>query len=388
MQHSLHKILPIVMHDFEWWLEIALWVLLACVVWWCYHRVYKYLIARLSRESDDKQLIKAKKLWPMVLLKSIHHPLVIYLWFLFITWLWQHVMYHMLSLQKPLFSHWPMVYQWATVLTLFAIVMGFIHHMQNALLQRVKLTRRIKTSKTTIIASAQLLRMITTVLVILMLLQITGIPVSALLAVGGMGTLAIGFAAKDTLENYMGGAMIFFDRPFGVGDWIKLPAQKIEGTVEQIGWRLTKVRAFNKQPFYVPNKLFSNVIIINPSRMTNRRIKKVIGVRYQDVRVVDAIVQNIQAMLNEHESVDHTVTTFVNLIDLSESALEILVYAFTKTTDWIKFQAIQQTILLEIVKIIQDHGAECAFPTRTLDIPDPVTLMSTELPIQNLQHKG
>lgn len=353
-------------HGLGWWVEIAIWIALACLLWWGYHRTYQFLFKRFS---------KIKKTWPINLLQSLNRPVILFLWFVFITWIWQKIEKEVFA--KPLFTHWFVLYKVVAVLTLFAIVMSFIHYMQKSLLKQLPRSERTKTNKTSVIAVAQLLRLITIVLLILMLLQVTGIPVSALLAIGGMGTVAIGFAAKDTLENYMGGAMIFFDRPFGVGDWIKLPTQNIEGTVEQIGWRLTKVIAFDKQPFYVPNRIFSNVIIINPSRMTNRRIRKTVGVRYQDYKVVAPIVEAIQVMLDNHEDLDHSVTTFVNLVELNESSLDILVYAFTKTTNWVEYQGIQQTVLLEIVSIITQHGAECAFPTRTLDVPDPVMMTSS-----------
>lgn len=66
--------------------------------------------------------------------------------------------------------------------------------------------------------------------------------------------------------------MIYFDRPFKVGDWIRSPDRQIEGTVERIGWRMTIIRTFDKRPLYVPNSVFSSIVVENPSRMLNRRI--------------------------------------------------------------------------------------------------------------------
>ena len=103
-----------------------------------------------------------------------------------------------------------------------------------------------------------------------------------MLTFGGVGGLIVGLAAKDLLSNFFGGMMIYFDRPFKVGDWIRSPDRQIEGTVERIGWRMTIIRTFDKRPLYVPNSVFSSIVVENPSRMLNRRINETFGLRYQD----------------------------------------------------------------------------------------------------------
>lgn len=347
---------------FGWWVETAIEFIIALLLWAAYHRAYTYFA---------KHVKKIKKSWPYALIQSINLPLLSLLWFLFLSNVVKRVSTHF---DVADFKYWNMLYQAAIVVALFSMAMRFVSLMQQAALRKISRDPDAKSSKTSVTAMAQLTRVVIIVITLLMLLQIAHIPISALLAVGSIGTLTVGFAAKDTLENYMGGAMIFFDRPFGVGDWINLPQQAIEGTVDYIGWRLTKIIGFDKRPYYIPNKIFSNTVIENPSRMTNRRIKKVIGVRYADMTKVDAIVTDIQKMLDAHDDIDHETTTFVNLTDFADSSLSILVYAFTKTTLWVPFQAIQQDVLLKIAGIIAKHGAECAFPTRTLDIPDSVKI--------------
>jgi MscS family membrane protein len=361
--HNAWMKLPVMFDGLGWWIELVAWIFIALLVWWVYHRTYKYFSTRLS---------KVKKTWPLALLKAIHNPLACLLWFMFSCWMLHKSLLHLGFAE---FKYWGSLYQVAIVIALFAMVMGFISLMQKSMLKKISHNPQIKTSKTSVTASAQLGRITLIVLTVLMLLQITGIPISALLAVGSIGTLTVGLAAKDTLENYMGGAMIFFDRPFGVGEWINLPEQKIEGTVEAIGWRLTKIIGFDKRPYYIPNKIFSTTVIENPSRMTNRRIKKVIGVRYADMNKVDAIVSDIQKMLDKHPDLAHEgVSTFVNLVEFASSSVNILIYAFTKTVEWIPFQRIQQDVLLQIAGIIERHGAEYAFPTRTIDMPERLNI--------------
>jgi len=195
-----------------------------------------------------------------------------------------------------------------------------------------------------------------------------GVNPAGLLAFGGMSGIAVGFAAKDLLGNIFGGLVLYLDKPFVVGDWIRSPDREIEGTVEKIGWRMTVVRTFDKRPLYIPNGIFSTITIENPSRMTNRRIKEVLGVRYCDVNKMAKITADIRHMLQQHPDIDQNQVIIVNFLEFSESSLNFLLYTFTKTTDWVTFHQIKENILLEINRIIESHQAEMAFPTRTLYI--------------------
>ncbi len=202
----------------------------------------------------------------------------------------------------------------------------------------------------------------------LILLQTLGYSISGILAFGGVGGIAIGFAAKDLLANFFGGLMIYLDRPFKVGDWIRSSDRSIEGTVENIGWRLTRIRTFDKRPLYVPNSIFNNISVENPSRMTNRRIKETLGIRYDDADKMATIIEQVKAMLKNHPDIDNNQTLIVNFNSFAASSLDFFIYTFTKTTDWILFHEIKQDVLLKIVEIIEHNGAEFAFPTSTLHL--------------------
>jgi len=194
--------------------------------------------------------------------------------------------------------------------------------------------------------------------------------ISGVLAFGGVGGIAIGFAAKDLLSNFFGGLFIYLDRPFAVGDWVRSPDREIEGTVENIGWRVTRIRTFDKRPLYIPNSIFSQIAVENPSRMSNRRIKETIGIRYDDASKIETIINQVKEMLKSHPDIDSQKTLIVNFNSFSPSSLDFFIYTFTKTTDWIEFHSIKQNVLLKIVKIIEDNGAEFAFPTSTLHLAD------------------
>jgi len=230
--------------------------------------------------------------------------------------------------------------------------------------------------RTTAMALGKLVRIAVVITAVLVVLQSLGYSVSGVLAFGGIGGIAVGFAAKDLLANFFGGLMIYLDRPFAVGDWIRSPDKNIEGTVEDIGWRLTKIRTFDKRPLYVPNSTFTQISVENPSRMSHRRIYETIGIRYADVNKMEAIVNDVKLMLVAHEEIDDGNTLIVNFNAFASSSLDFFVYCFTHTTNWIKFHDVKQDVLLKIIAIIEQHGAECAFPTSTVHVPEGIKIFS------------
>ncbi|MDZ7791022.1 MAG: mechanosensitive ion channel family protein [Xanthomonadales bacterium] len=199
-------------------------------------------------------------------------------------------------------------------------------------------------------------------------LSILDIPISGFLAAGGVGGIAVGLAARDLLANFFGGFTVFMDRPFSVGDWVRSPDRDIEGTVEHIDWRVTRIRKFDKRPMYVPNATFTTITLENPSRMSHRRIAEHVGVRYDDFGVVRKIVEDIREYVMNHDALDTSVTTMVHFDRFGASSLDIMIYCFTKTVVWTEYHAVREDVLLGVGEIIESHGAEIAFPTRTLKI--------------------
>ena len=225
--------------------------------------------------------------------------------------------------------------------------------------------------RATISAVARLSRIVLWVIAGIMILQSLGVSVSGLLAFGGVGGIAVGFAARDLLANFLGGLSIFLDRPFAVGDWIRSPDREIEGTVEDVGWRVTRIRTFDQRPLYVPNSVFSTVALENPSRMLNRRIYETIGIRYDDAGAMEQIVAEVKEMLVAHDDIDQGKTLMVNFVAFGASSLDFFIYCFTRTTDWATYHRVKQDVLVKILKIIEGQGAEVAFPTRTVLLSPP-----------------
>lgn len=231
------------------------------------------------------------------------------------------------------------------------------------------------TEQATVRSTSKLVRITMWVVAALMVLQSIGVSIEGLLAFGGIGGIAVGFAAKDLLANFFGGISIYLDRPFTVGDWIRSPDKQIEGTVESIGWRLTVIRTFDQRPLYVPNAVFSSIAVENPTRMFNRRIYETIGLRYEDADKMAAIVQQVRTMLENHEAIDQNRTLIVNFVSFGPSSLDFFIYTFTRTTVWVEYHQIKEDILLSVLDIIHRNGADVAFPTQTLHVehlsPEP-----------------
>jgi MscS family membrane protein len=233
--------------------------------------------------------------------------------------------------------------------------------------------------KTTVQAIAKVVRLIFFTIGALSCMQALGLSLSGLLTFGGVGGLVVGFAAKDLLSNFFGGMMIYFDRPFKVGDWIRSPDRQIEGTVERIGWRMTVIRTFDKRPLYVPNSVFSSIVVENPSRMLNRRIYETIGLRYDDAQNVAIIVSDVKAMLETHPDIDTDQTLIVNFNAFGPSSLDFFIYTFTKTVNWVRYHEVKQDVLLKVMSIIHQHDADIAYPTQTLKIqPEPTEVLSSQ----------
>jgi len=221
---------------------------------------------------------------------------------------------------------------------------------------------------TTVAAVAKLANLSIIVIISLSIIQTLGISISGVLAFGGMGGLVVGMAAKDLLSNLFGALMVYMDKPFKVGDWIRSQDKSIEGTVEAIGWRVTRIRTFDKRPLYVPNSLFTQIVVENPSRMSNRRIKETFGLRYCDMNQVDGIIKDVREMLEQHPDIDQTQTLIVNFNYFNNSSLDFFIYTFTKTTNWILYHQIKQDVLLKVADIVEQNKAQFAFPTRQLHI--------------------
>ncbi|WP_251551612.1 mechanosensitive ion channel family protein [Neobacillus muris] len=200
--------------------------------------------------------------------------------------------------------------------------------------------------------------------------------VNGLVAGLGLGGLAFALAAKEAVGNLIGGVVIVTEKPFSIGDWILTPS--VEGTVEDINFRSTKVRTFSQALVTVPNSTLANEPITNWSRMGKRRITFHLGLNYQTTKEqIQRVVSRIEQMLVTHEEI-HPDTIMVAFDHYNESSLDILIYFFTNSTVWAEHVKIKHDVNLKIMGILEEEGVEVAFPSRTIYVsPQTNELLET-----------
>ncbi|MDH5612007.1 MAG: mechanosensitive ion channel family protein [Gammaproteobacteria bacterium] len=337
-------------------------------------------IARRTIHKIEIRMQKTSNPWDDLLTRSIQKPVAWLIWLLGLAFAADVV--HEQS-GATIFEAVGPIRDVGVILILTMILLNLISGTQQVLITSTKEGEEKNFDAHTVDAISKLIRVSVIITSSLVVLQTLGYSISGVLAFGGIGGIAIGFAAKDLLSNFFGGLMIYLDRPFKIGDWIRSTDRDIEGTVEHIGWRLTRVRTFDKRPLYIPNSVFSTISVENPSRMTNRRIYETIGIRYQDAAKMDDIVKDVKQMLLDHPEIDTRATLIVNFVSFSASSIDFFVYTFTKTTEWVRFHEIKQDVLLKIMNIIDDHGAEIAFPTSTLHVKSMPESLPGQLGVQS-----
>jgi len=217
------------------------------------------------------------------------------------------------------------------------------------------------------------------------ILQIWGIEVGPILAGLGLFGVAVALGAQDLFKNLIAGLLIIAEKRFNKGDWIRVDGT-VEGTVESIGFRSTVVRRFDKAPVFVPNARLSDSAVTNFSSMTHRRIYWKIGVEYRtsvdqlrSIRdAIESYVANNDAFANPPD-----VVRFVRIDSFSDSSIDIMLYCFTRTTNWGEWLEIKEQLAYAIKEIVEGAGSAFAFPSQSLYIeatPDdsPETFLPPE----------
>ena len=292
------------------------------------------------------------------LISAISAPLKLLIWY---GWLYFSLLE--LTSEIPPLSQ---IVSYIVIAPVFILTWGILRLISNT--ETYMLEKEGSVDKDSVRLFTRLIKILFVFAIILGVAQFYGYAVSSILTLGGVGGIVVGFAAKDMLANIFGGLMIQMDKPFSTGDWIRTTDKSIEGVVEKIGWRMTRIRTFNKNPVYVPNGIFATIPIETPSRMTNRQIYEVIGIRYDDIEQMESIIEKVQELLAKSEHIDHKEPCRVYFDLFNASSLDFVIWAFSSSTDATEFKTFKGKLLLDIAQIISDHGAEIAYPTQTLHI--------------------
>ena len=343
----------------QWLIKSGITLVLLLIFWWLERHIYHFLLARAQR---------SKNIWDDCVIYALHTPIrfvIVSIGALYIATTVidaltdMHTYDAIADVAKILVTN---------VFILWFLV-RFIHQVEQALSQRPATIA--KYSRTTIRAISQALTIFVVIAIILNILKpVFGVPISALLAFGGIGGVAVALACQDLLTNIFGGFLVYSDRPFDIGDWIASPDREIVGIVEHIGLRLTRIRTFDKTLRYVPNSVFSKVTLDNYSRMSHRRIRMTIGIRYDDARILQQVVDGLDGMLQRNPLLDTTMPTYARFTEFADSSINIQLYAYTQQVARLDYLTVMQGIAVQAIEVLDGLGAEMAFPSRTLYMAD------------------
>jgi MscS family membrane protein len=327
--------------------------------------ILNYIINRLIN-SFVRRADPARNIWRIAILESLNPPLRAAIWIVGLTlavgFLTRGGGFTLLSQS----------FQPARDMAVIAVAVWFLLRAVGRVEAGLQAHARRKGQEidpTAADAIGKLVRAAVIITAILVAMQTLGFSISGILAFGGIGGIAIGFAAQGLVANLFGGLTVYASRPFKVGEWIVMPGTEVMGEVQNIGWRATRVMGFDRRPFYVPNALFNTAVLINHSRMTARRIQESLHLRYRDIDRVEGIVADVNRMLSEHPGIEHDFFVF-RFDSCGEYALKLFLYAFTVTTSYDEYMAVKEEILLKVASIVREHGAELAVPTSTIHMPD------------------
>jgi MscS family membrane protein len=298
-----------------------------------------------------------------ILTKALYWPLVIFIWIEFLAINAKLMIDHLAILMPTAMS------KLHNVSLLFLLAWTFIRLIR--LFEKELLRGNFKsgtTDRTTIQALGKGLRVGAFIIIALLLLPILGIQITALIAFASGSAIVVGIAAQQVIGNYFGGIVVHSDGHFKVGDWIYSPDKQLEGIVEYIGWRSTHIRTLDCRMLYVPNSILSSIIIVNSSRMTHRRIKEIIHIRYEDSATVEKILTEINTMLQDHPALDKTKRLAIHFSSFGPFSIQLTLYAFTTIVDWRPYVALQQSIFLDIINIITKQGAKITIPPNSSTI--------------------
>lgn len=348
----------------EWaqkdWIGFKLWQYLAIFLWilvgFIFMKIFTFVLDNYVRKLAERTPFE----WDDVLLNEIEKPIsyIFLLFFFSLTYT---------NLQLPVNINF-FLSRFLDLAISFAFV-WLAYNLSNV----VSMYLSVLTSKTETTLDDQLvplirktLRVFVVAMGIILVLQNNGFNVASLIAGLGIGGLAVALAARETLANFFGSVTIFIDKPFRIGDWIKVGS--VEGTVEEVGFRSTRIRTFYNSLVSVPNSVIANTDIDNLGMRKYRRLKTVLNLTYStSPQQMEAFVEGIKAIVqaNPHFRQDFFE---VHFNEFGAHSLDVLVYVFFKVPDWSTELQQRHNFLLEVLRLAKEVGVEFAFPTQTLHV--------------------
>ena len=349
---------------YGWMIELA--TLLALVVF--FNVFIGWLLKKLHSRFQRQH-----NLWKDAFVVAIRKPLSSFVWLIafvqLINGFWERFSGQHL-IQSP-----HAVIKIGLIITVFWFLFRWKNGVIHRLLEKSK-KRELAFDTSKIDAINKVITLCLYFITTLLLIEQLGGSMNTLIAFGGVSGLAIAFASQQIISNFFGGMMIYFTQPFKIGDWIKIPEKDVEGHVEEIGWYTTQILSLDKFPIYIPNSILTNVIVMNPSRMTHRQIKETLGLRYEDLGKVPEILSLLRERIPQQEHVDTQYSPSIYLTAFNTHSIDIQVTAYTEKVDKKEFAEFTEALLLLCSRTIQECGADFAVPITGLEFPKGIPQLS------------
>lgn len=284
------------------------------------------------------------------------------------------VVYVAFSAQKELILKLPMLFAFITktyrLLIIFCIINFFYNTVPLLLIifeaKKAKEPDSTALDSTIVMFLVTLIKSMIAILGILIFFSEFNININGLITGVGLGGVTFALAAKDTASNIFGGFVIISDKPFSVGDWIQTP--NLEGIVENITFRSTRIRTFDDALVVVPNSSLSTSYITNWSKMNKRKIKFNVGLNYNTSEDnIRKIIKAIETYLISHENVISD-SVLVRFDEFADSSLDIMVMFFVDQTSLVELKRIKEEVNFKIMSIVRNNNAEFAFPSTSVYI--------------------
>ena len=280
------------------------------------------------------------------------------------------VMFFAFITQKNLMADYPLLLSFVIKMYRLTIILCIIYFIYAAVpvimsaFNRLKHPDSILLDDTLLIFFAKIIKAVIVIIAVLIVLGEFGVNINGLITGVGLGGLTFALAAQDTASNIFGGLVIISDKPFAVGDWIQTAS--IEGTVEDISFRSTRIRTFDDALLVVPNSTLSSASITNWSKMNKRKVKFNIGLTYNTApSQVKNIIADIETFLNSHKDIISD-TSIVKLDEFGASSLNIMVMFFTSQTSLAELKRVREEINYEILDVVHRHESSFAFPSTSV----------------------
>jgi MscS family membrane protein len=223
---------------------------------------------------------------------------------------------------------------------------------------------------------------------LLVILDNLDVNITGIIAGLSIGGLAFALAAQDTIKNFFGSLMIFFDRPFQVGDWIT--SGDVDGTVEEVGFRATRIRTFRNSVMYIPNGVITNQMIDNHGLRVYRRFFTQLAVKYDTPpELLQAFVDGLKQIVGNHNDTRKDYHE-IHVNNLGDNAIEVMFYIFFSVPNWSEELRARHEVILLVVKLADRLGVDFAFPTQTLhveSVPDKMIKIEYDRDKASLKEK-